>query len=123
MPLGIRQDDTLESWLSTCAHTITPRALGALAAAGTMLVSAAWMWRSAGTWPLTAVGICCAAFGVWALAGRRLDATSSFASDRAARLPRLSLRIVQRVAAIVGVLSGAGLLMSLPIVLLGRWIS
>lgn len=123
MSIGIRQDDTLETWLTSCAHTISQRALTALAAAGALLVSAAWIWRSAGTWPLTVVGVCGAAFGVWALADQRLEAMQVFASDRTNRLRRVGWRTARRLAAVVGVLSGAGLLMSLPIFVLGRWIS
>lgn len=123
MSPGIRSDDTLQSWLCSCAHDLPARTLSIFAGAGLLLIAAAWARVGSASWPLTAVGACSAAFGVWALAERQVETMPLVSTDCAERGKRFALRLVRRAAAVVGVLSGAGLLMSIPVALLGRWIS
>ena len=123
MSLGIQRDDTLQSWLATCARTISARALVTVGLAGGLLISLAWALQSGVTWALLSVGTTGIAFSVWAYTEQRLGAMSVYTTHWRARAARLSVRLMHRVAAIIGVLSGAALLMSLPVVLLGNWIS
>ncbi len=123
MPLGIRREDTLETWLSSCAQTISARALVTVALTGGLLVSLAWALQGSVTWALISIGTSGVAFSVWAYTEQRLGTMSVYTTNWRARTALLSVRLVHRVAAIVGVLSGAALLMSLPVVLLGNWIS
>lgn len=123
MPLGIQQDVTLETLLNTFAHTMPVRILAFVAGAATLLLMVVWVWQPTGTWPLTAIGVCGASFAMWAIANRQLESDTSVSVDRSARATRLSLRVARRVSAITGVLSGAVLVMSVPMALLGTWIS
>lgn len=123
MSLGIRSDDTLQSWLSTCAHDLPARALAAIAGGGLLLFAVSWAGPGPASWPLTAAGACGAAFGVWALAKQQIETMPLVSADRGVRGKRLALRLMRRAAAVIGVMAGAGLLMSIPVALLGRWIS
>lgn len=119
----VRPDRTLPESLAAHARAVSARRLAFDVFGGALAVVIGGLWRPRG-WPaVVAAGLCFAAFGVWALAERRLAAPDGRPTSAQHDGRVLAWRALRGAAAVVG--GSAALLLGFALLfgVLGTWIS
>lgn len=114
------RDANLIEFLSTRARSASDGRLALDAGLGFVVTVVALIWRPGDWYLIASVGLCFAAFGAWGIADRELRERGGLSITGVG----LSLlRIGRVIAASIGALAGALLLVSLLGIALGTWIS
>jgi hypothetical protein len=127
--VAARTDAGLPELLSERARAASPRRLGLDVALGAAAAVAVALWRPAAWTSLLCAALCFVAFGAWGMADRRLRAAAVRDADPLDRALRAAPRDVplwralRGTATLLGVLAGAGLVITTVFGLLGTWIS
>ena len=114
-----RPDAGLTEFLAARARHASDTRLAADAIGGLLVAVSAAVLQFPVWFIVTAAASCFFAFGIWGIADRELGERG----DSASRALRATLRAAEVIAAIVGTVSFAGLLLSLMALALGRIIS
>jgi hypothetical protein len=114
------RDANLVEFLSTRARSASDGRLALDAGLGFLVTVVAVIWRLGGWHLIACVGLCFTAFGAWGIADRELRERGGPSVDG---VGLHLLRIGRGVAAGVGALAGALLLVSLLGMALGTWVS
>jgi len=111
-------DANLVEFLSSRARNTSDGRLALDAGLGFVVAIIALIWRPGGWHLIACIGVCFAAFGAWGIADRELRERAANAAPDV----RL-LRVGRAMAAVVGALAAALLLIGLLGLALGTWIS
>lgn len=117
--IDVRSNASLAEVLSARAHQATPVRLLADISGGTALVLAMAVYQPRAWVVLASAGLCFSAYGVWALAERRLEWRTLYRSVAAER----GWRTARMVSAVVGLGAFVTMLLASLMLILGTWIS
>lgn len=119
----IQSDDTLPRWLGRLARSLPTRTLGMFVGGGILLAVAGAATRSAGSWTMIGAGVCAACLGAWAIADRKLARISPVGAHSSNWVEHGGWRVLRGAAAVLGTLAAMALVVAIPFLLLGTWIS
>ena len=116
---ALRADASLDEYLAHRARSAPTGRLVAEAIAAVAIAGAAWRWNPRAQLVIVTCAVCFSCYALWGL----VDRARTRAIARSWNFAALIFRIACALLVAIGVLSGAGVLLSIWALALGTWIS